>query len=234
MVPLPPLLRAAYDKHMATAPAKSGQRFILYSVPWRTYERLLRTFADRPGVRLTYDRGILELMTLSCEHETYADFLARLIVVMTEELGLPIRSGRSTTLRRRKRQRGLEPDASWWIANEARMRGKIKLDLRIDPPPDLALEVDVSRSSLNRLAIYAALQIPEVWRREAMIPICYLLGSDGRYQVSPVSRSFPGLVVADLATFLGRYGQTDENTLVREFRAWVRQRFATVSTPPAP
>jgi Uma2 family endonuclease len=97
---------------MATAQAPAEQRLVLYSVPWRMYERALRTFAERPGVRLTYDRGTLEFMTLSHEHETYCYLLARLIDTLTEELGLPVKGGRSTTFRRRKRQRGLEPDAS--------------------------------------------------------------------------------------------------------------------------
>ncbi len=216
---------------MATAAVKSGQHLVLDCVPWRTYERLLRTFADRPGVRLTYDRGTLELMTLSYEHESYAHFLGRLIIAITEELGLPVRGGRSTTLRKRKRQRGLEPDDSWWITNETQMRGKLKLDLRTDPPPDLALEVDISHSSLNRMRIYAALGVPEVWRLEKMTPVCYLLGGDGRYTVSSESRIFPGLVVAEIGDFHGRYGQADENTVVREFRAWVRQRLGGPANP---
>ena len=173
-------------------------------------------------------------MTVSPEHEAYRYLLARFIDTLTDELGLEVRGGGSTTFRRRKRQRGLEPDACWWIAHEAQVRGKKKLDLRFDPPPDLVLEVDVTHSSLNRMAIYRALQVPEVWRLEAMTPVCYVLGSDGRYQVTTVSRTFPGLIVAEVAQFLGRFGQVGENTLVREFRTWVRQRFATASNPPPP
>jgi Uma2 family endonuclease len=194
------------------------------------YERALRTFAERPAVRLTYDRGTLEFMTLSHEHESYSDILARFIYILTEELGLPVKAGRSTTFRRRKRQRGLEPDASWWIAHEAQVRGKNNIDLRRDPPPDLALEVDVSRSSLNRLAIYAALEVPEVWRLESSTLVCHLLDSDRRYKVSGVSRAFAGLVVAEVGNFLGLLGQIEENALTRQFRGWVRQRFAVGGT----
>jgi Uma2 family endonuclease len=212
---------------MSTVQSPSEQRFILQSVPWRTYERLLRAFADRPGVRLTYDRGTLELMTLSHEHESQSYLLARLVDALTEELNLPVKGGRSTTFRRRKKRRGLEPDNCWWIASEPLVRGKTEIDLRRDPPPDLALEVDVTHSSLNRMAIYAALRVPEVWRLEAQSLVCYLLGSGGRYTVSNVSQAFPGLVVADLAQFLRLQsgGQIDDNTIVRQFRAWVRQQF---------
>ncbi|HEV3258412.1 MAG TPA: Uma2 family endonuclease [Gemmataceae bacterium] len=220
---------------MATVHAPSDQRFVLPGVSWRTYERLLRAFADRPGVRLTYDRGTLELMTLSHEHESLNYLLARLIDALTEELALPVKGGRSTTFRRRKRRRGLGPDSCWWIASEPLVRGKTEIDLRRDPPPDLGLEIDVTHSSLNRLAIYAALRVPEVWRLEGHTIVCYLLGSDGRYTTAAVSLAFPGLTVADLAAFLPLRGQMDENAVVRQFRTWVRQRFPSAgSAQPSP
>jgi Uma2 family endonuclease len=219
---------------MATVQAPAEQRLVLYGVAWRTYERLLRAFADRPGVRLTFDRGVLEIMTLSHEHENRGHLLGRLVVALTEEQNLPVKGGGSTTFRRRRLQRGLEPDECYWIASEALVRGKDNLDLRVDPPPDLALEVDVTHSSLDRLAIYAALRIPEVWRLESTSIVCHLLGSDGRYTVSPGSRAFAGLAPADLVPFLALRGQMDENAIVRQFRAWVRQRFPGPATPPAP
>jgi Uma2 family endonuclease len=114
------------------------------------------------------------------------------------------------------------------------MRGKKQLDLRRDPPPDLVLEVDVTHSSLNRLAIYAALGIPEVWRLDGPNLVCYLLGSDGRYAVSSSSRAFQGLDPAELGRFLALSGQLDENEVVRQFRAWVRQRFPGGAAPTAP
>lgn len=220
---------------MATVQPPRQQRFILYDVPWRTYERLLRVFSDRPGVRLTYDRGTLELMTLSYEHESSGYLLGRFVDTLTEELNLPVSGGGSTTFRRRRRRRGLEPDACWWIASEALVRGKSTIDLRVDPPPDLALEVDVTRSSLDRLAIYAALGIPEVWRLEDLALTCRLLGSDGRYVVSHTSRVFPGLALADLTPFLALRGQMDNNAVIRQFRAWVRQKFPAAAEPtPSP
>jgi len=99
-------------------------------------------------------------MTLSHAHENQAHLLGRFIVVLTEEFGLPVKGGKSTTFRRRGRQRGLEPDECYWITHEAAVRGKDRINLRTDPPPDVALEVDVTRSSLNRLAIYAKLNFP--------------------------------------------------------------------------
>lgn len=200
------------------------QRFILTGVDWPTYTRLLRALSGRPGVRLTYDRGSLEVMTLSHEHEILSYLGGRLIDALTEELGLPVKGGRSTTFRRQRRRRGLEPDACWWIQNEHLVRGRTEIDLRRDPPPNLALEIDVTHSSLDRLAIYAALRVPEVGRWDGRSLLCYLLGADGRYQERPVSRAFPGLAVADVGRFLNLRGQVDDNAVVRDFRAWVRQR----------
>ncbi len=136
----------------------------LSDIDWRTYTRLLRVFAEHPGVRLTYDRGELEIISPLLEHDDDSRFLGDLVFVLTEELGLPLKRGGSTTLRRRKRLRGIEADECFWIANATRLAGKRRLDLRADPPPDLAIEIDVSHSSLDHLAIYAALRVPEVWR----------------------------------------------------------------------
>jgi Uma2 family endonuclease len=216
---------------MSTVQSPSEQRFLLQDIPWPTYERFLRLLADRLSIRLTYDRGTLELLSPSHEHENQTYLLARLVDALTEELNLPVKGGRSTTFRRRKKQRGLEPDSCWWIANEPLVRGKTMIDPRRDPPPDLALEIDITHSSLDRMAIYAALRVPEVWRWEGQTLVCYVLGGDGRYAVSAVSRAIPGLVVADLAPFLLLRGQMDENAIVRQFRAWARQRFAGGGAP---
>jgi Uma2 family endonuclease len=211
---------------MATVSFPAEQRLILDGVEWADYMRMLRAIGNRPGVRLTYDRGSLEIMTLSHEHESYAHLLGRLVVGLTEALLLPIKGGKSTTFRRRRRRRGLEPDECYWIASESLVRGKDRINLKTDPPPDLGLEIDITHSSLDRLAIYAALRIPEVWRLEGRRIVCYLLGPDGQYTASPTSRVFPGLVVNELMQFLYLRGQMDENAIVERLRSWARQNLA--------
>jgi Uma2 family endonuclease len=193
-------------------------------VDWRTYARLLRVFAERPSLRLTYDRGVLEIMSPLHEHESDGRFLGRLVVTLTEELSLPVKAGGSTTFRRKRRRRGLEPDDCYWIASEPQVRGKRRIDLRNDPPPDLAIEVDVSRGSLDRMSIYAALRVPEVWRLHQQGLTFHVLGADGRYTESPHSRAFPMVTPADLIRFLNLRSQLDENAVVQQFRAWLRQQ----------
>jgi Uma2 family endonuclease len=189
------------------------------------YSRLLRAFAERPGIRLTYDRGTLEIMSPLLEHEDDARFLGRLVGALTEELGLPIRSGGSTTLRRQLHERGIEADESFWIANSPRMKGRRRLNLRTDPPPDLAIEVEVTHSALNRLAVYAALGIPEVWRLPKGRLLFHILGADGQYTTASHSRSFPLVTPAHLVRFLRQARQAgDENPILAEFRHWIRHQ----------
>lgn len=209
---------------IASSKAKTAPA-VLHDIDWCTYTRLLRAFDRRRGFRLTYDRGTLEIMSPLWEHERPAYFLGRLIDVLTEELRLPCEPGRSVTLRRRRKSRGLEPDNCYWIANAPRLAGKTHLDLRIDPPPDLAIEVDITRSSLDRMSIYAALGVAEVWRVTSQGLTLNTL--DRRlYQVRPRSLSFPQVARDDLMRFLVRLGQTDSTALIAEFRAWVRQALA--------
>jgi Uma2 family endonuclease len=199
----------------------------LCDVDWATYTRLLRIFADRPRMRLTYDRGELEIMSPVLEHDNDDRMLGQFVVILTDELGLPMMPGGSTTMRRRKRRKGIESDECFWIANAHRMEGRRRLDLRTDPPPDLAIEVDVTRSSMDRMGIYAALKVPEVWRLEGDVLTFNVLDEHGVYQQAETSRSFPGLRPADLLPFVqeARRGG-NQNPLLRRFRAWVREDLA--------
>src|SRR5262249_40366169 len=161
-------------------------------------------------------------MSPSIYHDGDADFLGVLIRTLTEEFSLPCRGGGSVTLRRRLVRRGLEPDRCFWITNEAAIRGKRRLDLRVDPPPDLAIEVDVTSSSLDRMSIYAALGVPEVWRLDNDVLTFHAL-TTGNYIGVTQSRSFPSISPGDLMPFMARHLNEDENEVVRQFRAWLRQ-----------
>lgn len=210
---------------MATVQLTKEQRFLFYGVEWKEYLGFLKVLKGR-RVRTTYDRGALEIMTLSEQHERSSSLLGRLIEALTEELGLPLASFGSTTFKRRKRQRGLEPDQCYYITNEAKVRTLDKLDLRRDPPPDLALEVEISRSALRRLGIYAALGIPEVWRFDGQTLYVHHLGSDHKYQKSDSSLYFPQVPMAELVRFYQMRTFLDENSLMRAFRSWVQQQAA--------
>jgi Uma2 family endonuclease len=209
-----------------TTPAP-GTWLRLSDVDWQTYSRLLRAFAERPGIRLTYDRGELEIMAPLYAHDSDDRFVNHLVLALAEELGLPLLYGGSTTMRRRLKRRGIEPAECYWIANAHRMRGVRKLDLRRDPPPDLAIEVDVTHSSLDHLAIFAALKVPEVWRLEGDFLTFHVL-EDTHYVEATTSRSFPQVGPSDLLAFLQRFRQADDvNPIIRDFRTWIREKNRT-------
>jgi Uma2 family endonuclease len=197
----------------------------LYGVDWTSYVRLLRALGERP-IRVTYDRGALEIMTLGSEHECFRKMLARLVEALSEELGLPLASFGSMTMKRRPKKRGFEPDQCYWIASEPLIHGKVKIDVKVDPPPDLALEIEVTRSALNRMAIYAAMGVREVWRFDTRTLTFHVLDAQGKYQKSLDSQAVPTLLPAELAPFIALRRQTNDNEVVRRFRAWVRQQIA--------
>jgi Uma2 family endonuclease len=207
---------------VATAP---GQSLLLNGVPWRTYLRLLRALADR-RLRITYDRGALEIMTLSPEHERFKQLLGYLILVLVEELGWNMASFGSMTFQGRKRRRGLEPDQCYWIQNEPLVRCKDTIALHRDPPPDLVVEIDISPSALDRMAIYAALRVPEVWCFDGQSLRVQLLQSDEKYRASQQSQAFPSLPLGAVLRFLQLRSTLSETEVLRQFRLWVRQRIA--------
>src|SRR5262249_52870653 len=157
-------------------------------------------------------------------HEQWKRLIGRLVVTLTEELGLPLAEYGSMTIKRRKKMRGLEPDECFWIQNEAAVRRLKSYKLRRDPPPDLIVEVSVNRSAVNRMGIYAAIKVPEVWRLRKHHLEFHILGEDGNYAVGPTSRAFPGIRSEVIDPFLARLGQSELNALIREFRDWIRSR----------
>ena len=199
----------------------SGRRLVLGCVSWEQYELFLEALGDR-RIRTTYDRGIFEIMSPLARHESYKRWIGRLLEMLTFELGIPIRSAGSTTFRRAVAERGLEPDECYYLLNEARLRGKIDIDLEVDPPPDLAIRVDITHSSVPRMPVYAGLGVPEVWRFDGSDLRSHLLQADGTYLVSDRSFNIPQLRPEELLPFLSRAEATDETTWLRDFVDWVR------------
>jgi Uma2 family endonuclease len=149
-----------------------------------------------------------------------------LLEVLTLELNIPIQSLGSTTFHRRDVEGGLEPDECYYIRNEPLVRGKKRLDLANDPPPDLAIEIHITHSSLNRQEVYAALKIPELWRFDGEVLEVSQLQPDGRYALQTSSASFPSLPLPELQRFLDLAETTDETRWIRSFRDWVRATLA--------
>ncbi len=199
------------------------QHFLLTNIDWKTYKAIGQALMDRPGLRLTYDRGNLELMSTSPKHEVYKKHLARFIEIMAEELNRPFTTAGNMTFEREDLEKGMEPDDCFWFQHEPQMRCKLTWEPFIDPAPDLALEIEISRSFLDRLAICAALGIGEVWCYNGDAIRILRLQADGTYQKVDKSQVFPEVPLEQILTFLQAIETKDLLTVIREFRTWIRQ-----------
>lgn len=196
------------------------QHVVLDGVSWEQYEQLLRDLANR-RIRVTYDEGKLEMMAPLLDHERWKKYYARLVEVMCEELDLDIETAGSTTFKRKDLAKGIEPDECYYIQHADAIRGKSELDLATDPPPDLAIEVDITRKSVPKQSIYAALGVPELWRSEAS-RLTVLLLRRGKYHPAAASGVFPFLPMDRFQEFALRLASERQPKVLREFRAWVK------------
>jgi Uma2 family endonuclease len=158
----------------------------------------------------------------SHSHEAIQRILGRLIETLALELDIPIKSGSSTTFKREDLERGLEADECYWIASEASVRGKRAIVLAVDPPPDLAIEVEISRSIIDELAVYAALGVPEVSRHDGRALRVMRLSARGQYEPAERSVALPAMPLDAVAEAIERSDELDETSLVRAFQRRVR------------
>ena len=196
-----------------------GQRVILENVTWKELETIIEELGEHRSARIAYDRGILEIMSPLPEHEFDKEIISDLVKALLEQLDVEFISLGSTTFKNQFMEQGLEPDQCFYIKNEALIRGKKRLDLTIDPPPDLALEIDItSRTHLN---IYQSLKVPEVWRFENGILRINIL-QDGVYVESKSSLNFPNLPLIEvIPEYLQRSRIIGRNATLKAFRNWV-------------
>ncbi len=206
---------------MTTETLPFEQRFMLRNVSWEDYESLLRGVGDR-HVFITYNNGTLELMSPSRKHEHVAEILGVLVRTLAMELDIEISSAGSTTFRREDLAKGLEPDRCFYIQNEAAVRAHDDIDLSVDPPPDLAIEVDITHRSMNREEIYAALGVIELWCWSNDALVVRILDK-GRYVLSSTSKVLPMILPAQLERFVRMRGTIGESTLLKMFVKWVRE-----------
>ena len=187
---------------MATVATAAEQRIVLHNISWETYEWLLADHENASAPRFTYDRGELEIMSPLPEHEEANRSIATLVELVGIALGGAYRSLGSTTFRREDLERGFEPDSCFYFQNEPAVRGKERIDLSVDPAPDVAIEIDTTRSSIDKLGLFATLGVGEVWRYDGN-ELTIVVLDQGRYTASVRSRALPFLSVADLNAQIG-------------------------------
>jgi Uma2 family endonuclease len=180
-------------------------RFVLHGIPWHAYATL-READDTPGLRMTYDRGELELMSPSPEHEDLKTTIARLIETYALERDVPLYGYGSTTFRREAKAAGLEPDECYCLGG------------KLNDVPDIAIEVVVTSGGIEKLPIYARLGVPEVWLWENETFTLHAL-RDGVYEAVAASAVLPDLDIAAVARFARL---RDQHQAVKGFRDWLR------------
>ncbi len=213
-----------------TLPSEPSHRFILRGISWATYQRLLDDFKDSHAAHFAYDQGVLEIMVLSTKHERPNRTLALLVEILAEELDMDVQRLGSTTFTREDLDKGFEPDSCFYIQNEARVRGKDEIDLAVDPPPDLVIEIDITSPSLNKFPIYARIGVPEIWRYDGRQVEMFALVTE-EYARIEQSTIFPFLSNALATQFLGESTKLRSTAWLRRVRTWVRyQRKTTQRT----
>ncbi len=196
---------------------------LIRNVSWEQYEAFLEWLGDRPGIKVNYDDGAMEIMAPLLKHDREKSITGRLFERLCEELDQVSLGAGSVTLNKELAAKGIEADECYWLENEPRMRSKQELDLSVDPPPDLAIEIQNTTTILKRLPIYAGIGVPELWRWTGESFEILLLGEDGHYHPSESSRSLPLLPISGFSRFVARCYDVDELSLVKQFVAWVRE-----------
>lgn len=202
-----------------TREVEVDQSIMLRDVSWETYERLLSDAPDRVAPRITFDRGWLQIMSPSRAHEQAKELLSVLVDVVADELGIDVVGAGSTTFRKASLEGGFEPDACFYIANEAIARTPEDPDA--DLPPDLLIEIDETVSSLDKLPLLARFLVPEVWRStRAGVSIHVLDG--GAYRQTAMSPSLAPLSAAAITRLLDQGRGLPRREWKRLIQQWIR------------
>lgn len=200
-------------------------RVVLRNVSWDLYE-LLREEEANWGVRMTYDSGDLELMSPSQSHGEIECRFGLFLMELADVLGFKCKPLGNMTWKRPGSAKAKEADGSYYLANYERVRRK-KIDLDVDPPPDLAVEAEVSRSALDALSIYAEIGVPEIWRFDGEAFHIHLRQPDGIYLESDRSLALPFLRPDEVVSWLRKAEEDDDDVeWKRQVREWARIELA--------
>jgi Uma2 family endonuclease len=194
---------------------------LLHNVSWDDYEELLDAVGEAAGLRISYDQGRLQIMTLSPEHESYTKIIERLIDLLSIRLRIKILFFGSATIKKQRRDRGSEPDACFYVQSAERIGKNQRIDFSADPPPDIVVEVDVHHDSLSKFPIYATLGVPELWRYDEHALTIHLL-HEGQYVESESSLALPMLSSRVLTEFLNRSQREDQYEILLAFENWLQ------------
>ena len=210
-----------YAEIISQLPADSF--LIRENVSWEEYEDLLEQVGEATWLRIAYDDGTLEIMTVGPKHEKYATFIEGLVGVIRLRLRMNIVFFGSSTMRKEKKRKGIEPDACFYVQTAEALGNRMDLDFEKDPPPDVAVEVDVTRHSISKFGIYAGLGVPEVWIYDGKELKIHLL-EQGEYLPAIESQALPILSGPILSKFLSQLREEGELQAILAFDDWLQSQ----------
>lgn len=199
-----------------------NQKLILQGVGWDFYERMLEEYKDSNALHFAFDDGFLEVEVPLLKHEIPIRLLADLVTTICIEQDFDVQNVGSTTIRKPNKAKGCEPDTAFYIQNVRRIKGLSSIDLSKDPPPDLVIEVDITSPSLNKLPIYAALGVPEIWLYRGEKVEFYKLYGDV-YQAIENSLVFPILTSEIASDFLKSGTEEKYSNWIKRIRNWINR-----------
>jgi Uma2 family endonuclease len=197
-----------------------GGRLILSGVEWEDYEELLNRLGDESHLRVSYSNGRLEVMSPSTPHEKYKNLIDAFVLAISYELEIDVISFGSFTMKIDRLRKGAEADDCFYIQHAPSMIGRDHLELGIDPPPDLVVEIDLTRDSRKKFGIYASFGVPEIWRYDGKRLSVFQL-MDGSYALSEFSLCFRFLSAEQLTDLLGGVSSGTHQSW-RALHEWIR------------
>ena len=207
----------------STREADGDQRVEFPAIGWKGYLTLLRLRGERSTPRMVYLDGTVWLMSPTFPHERLKKRLGQFVTEVVIGLKIPHIAAGSTTFRRRAKKGGVEGDETYYLANEARIRGKEKISLKTDPPPDLAIEAVYSHDAAAAIKVYRRFGVPEIWICNEAELVILVLQPNGRYAASPTGASFPFLSAAEVYDWVRRPQTVSDTEWTLELRRWVRR-----------
>lgn len=194
-----------------------GSMITIHDVTWEQFEAILEEReAEGIRTRIAYSQGTLEIMAPLPAHERPHRIIGYIVTAILDAQERDWEDFGSSTFRKKAKEAGLEPDTCFYIQNAEKMRNRMRIDMTVDPPPDLAIEADVT--SLTTLDIYEALEVPEVW---VYTPEKFTINvlTDGKYVESSTSPTFPNFSILELIPKLVKQAFTDGSSkMLRELR----------------
>lgn len=198
----------------------AGNQLLLRNVDWESFEQLLEELGDNRGTRLSFSDNTVEIMSPMAAHENDKRIIGRIVETILEEMGVEYASLGSTTFKNEQMTQAVEPDECFYIQNEEKTRGKAKIDLEKDPPPDLAIEIDLT--SRTRFNNYEKLGVPELWRFDGKSLNINIL-QNNVYIESSQSRQFPNIPLKEaIPRFVEESKTHGRSKMIKSFKLWLK------------